>query len=186
MARRYRDVREPGRSGETDDVHADLTGQLLVATPVLDDPNFTRTVVYVVEHNDDGALGLVVNRASHTPVHVVLPGLAAPMAQPDNVFWGGPVSPDTAICLGRGPDGVGLIDIDDPPDDVEVRVFAGYAGWSEKQLEFEMGLGAWWVVDADGDDAMTDEPETLWRRVLRRQGGRLAKWASLPDDVRLN
>jgi putative transcriptional regulator len=177
-------------------------GMLLVATPPLVDPNFDRTVVLVLEHSDQGAVGLVLNRPSDTRVADALPGWELLSAEPGTLFVGGPVAEDAAIALGsaRGAEAgggwaplvgpVGTIDLHQSPDDVyrdieAVRIFAGYAGWGPGQLENELAAHAWVVVPAEADDAMGD-PDDLWSRVLRRQGGRLAWLANAPLDPSLN
>ena len=179
------------------------SGQLLVATPVLTDPNFARTVVQLVQHSDDdGALGVVLNQPSETPLAEVLPGWALLAPDPVVVFVGGPVQESAAICLGRlatgesdesyvpvpGAPWLGTLDLDaDAAEPVqEVRVFAGYAGWSPGQLEAEVEEGAWWVLDALPSDCFTPEPHRLWASVLRRQGMPLALAASYPPDPALN
>ncbi len=184
-------------------------GQLVVATPVLADPNFARTVVLLLQADDeDGALGLVLNRPSGTDVGEVLPDWAPLAAGPGVVFTGGPVQPQSAVCLGHrrlgGPlaaayaevegvpgGSIGTVDLDATPGDLApvvdgVRLFAGYAGWSAGQLEAEVGQGDWWVIDALPTDAFDGEPEHLWGRVLRRQGPPLAFAASYPQDPTLN
>jgi len=181
-----------------------LTGRLLVATPTLEDPNFRRTVVLVLDHSDDGALGIVVNRPLDVDVAAVLPAWQPYTTNPGRLFQGGPVQLDSALGLvavpgdGREPDGVrriigslGLVDLDTPPDalagDVAgLRIFAGYAGWSSGQLEDEIGEGAWYVVDSEPRDPFTDAPEGLWRAVLRRQRGDLALVSTYPDDPTMN
>ena len=168
-----------------------LKGQLLVATPGLLDPNFFRTVILILEHGEEGAVGVVLNRPSDYDVVSTLPDWEKRAAAPPVVFVGGPVSEGTAICLGRvgGEDGISVVDASRDPDDLaarEVRFFSGYAGWSRGQLEDEIDEGAWIVVEADPDDALDDEPELLWSRVLERQGGRLALLARYPDDPSAN
>jgi putative transcriptional regulator len=180
-----------------------LKGRLLVATPILGDPNFDRTVILMIEHTDDGALGLVLNRPSGLEVGEPLPEWRPYTGDPDVVFIGGPVSRSSVIALARvagdapatsweqvlGP--VGVVDLSHDPDAMAgtlaaVRVFAGYAGWGPGQLEMEIAEGAWFVVTADPGDVFTDSPEQLWRRVLARQPGELAKVALVPEDPRLN
>lgn len=179
-----------------------LAGQLLVATPALLDPNFHRTVVLVLEHNDEGALGVVLNRPSELPLGEVLPPWEVRAADPARVFWGGPVSPDAVIALARGGphpttgwrplfDGLGALDVELDPDEVDeavgaVRVFSGYAGWAPNQLEGEIEEGAWLVLGAAEGDAIAADPEDLWRAVLRRQKGRLKWLANFPPDLRAN
>ncbi|MGH9155798.1 MAG: YqgE/AlgH family protein [Acidimicrobiales bacterium] len=179
------------------------SGRLLVATPSLGDPNFDRTVVLLLEHGPEGALGVVLNRPSRTEVTEPFPGWLAHVSDPPVVFTGGPVAPSAAIGLARTgradeTDGwapligrLGSVDLSRDPGDLAVpveivRVFAGYAGWGAGQLEAEIGVGAWFVVEATSDDAFSPTPEGLWRSVLRRQRGRLALFADAPTDPTLN
>lgn len=182
-----------------------LAGKLLVASPVLDDPNFTRTVVLLLEHTEDGALGLVLNRPSGTSVGDALPQWVEQAADPAYVFLGGPVEPQAAICLAEAliegsPEGwralnaatpmLGVLDLGVDPAMVggglRLRVFAGYAGWTAAQLETEVSMGGWYVVDAEPTDVLSAAPTDLWRDVLRRQGGNLALVSTFPTDPRLN
>lgn len=178
-----------------------LRGSLLVATPLLLDPNFVRTVLLLLEHGDDGAVGLVLNRPSETDVGEVLPAWDGLACDPAVVFVGGPVSPDGAICLGRLPadsagsdwsffDGqVSTIDLSLGPagaPGAAVRVFAGYAGWGREQLGVEIATGSWYVVDARVEDVFSAEPDDLWHDVLKRQHGDLAMVANFPPDPSLN
>jgi putative transcriptional regulator len=182
-------------------VFVSLRGRLLVATPVLGDPNFDRTVVLVLEHTTEGAVGVVLNRPSGTDLADAgadWDGWDDFAAEPPVVFVGGPVSRTAIICLARLGDGgaegfqpllgdVGLADMARAPRGIDaVRLFAGYAGWGAGQLESEIDQGAWFVVDAVPDDALTEEPEDLWSEVLRRQGGRLAMFALCPPDPSVN
>lgn len=181
-----------------------LTGRLLVATPELRDPNFERTVVLVVAHEEAGALGVVLNRATEVPVAEVLANWSGLAGEPPVVFEGGPVTPEAAICLAQARPGVtgltgfsqvagmiGTIDLSSDPETVSadlvtVRVFAGYAGWSPGQLENEISTGSWFVFDALPVDAFATRPDDLWTMVLRRQGGLLAAVAYYPADPVLN
>lgn len=181
-----------------------LTGKLLVATPALEHPTFRRTVILLLDHSEDGALGVVVNRPSHVDVEAVLPGWQPYATVPGRLYSGGPVSQDSALGLASvpGDDGdppgirriigsLGVVDLDAEPRDLVdslggLRIFAGYAGWSAGQLEGEIVDGSWFVVDSAPRDAFTDDPEGLWPLVLRRQGGDLALVATYPDDPILN
>ncbi len=184
-------------------MNPELRGRLLVASPTLGDPNFEGSVVLVLEHGDDGAVGVVLNRPTDTDLADPLPGWHRLAATPPVVFAGGPVAPDAAICLGRSwPDerveafepfdgSLGTVDLSHDPDEVatalrDVRVFAGYAGWAGGQLEAEIDAGAWFVVDAHPDDVLSPEPDELWRSVLRRQRGRLAMFANYPPNPSMN
>jgi putative transcriptional regulator len=178
-------------------------GRLLVATPAIGTGIFDRSVVLVIEHDDtEGAFGVVINRPSDTEVAGALPEWARLAASPPVVFVGGPVNPEAAICLARvaGDDAdgwmplvgtLGALDLSRDPDLVapsvdELRLFAGYAGWTSGQLEEEIEAGAWFVVDATEDDALSSDPDSLWPRVLRRQRGRLALYADFPPDPTSN
>lgn len=177
-------------------------GRMLVAAPMLADPNFERTVILMLEHSDEGALGVVLNRPSQLPVADILASWADVVDPPSLVFQGGPVSTDSALGLVRTdgtetigvrrlPHDVGLVDLDTPAELVtgavtSMRVFAGYAGWSPGQLDGEIDEGAWFVVDPLPDDAFTTEPGGLWGRVLRRQPPPLSLVASFPADPSLN
>ncbi len=170
----------------------DLSGQLLVATPNLIDPNFYRTVVLIVSHDQDGALGLVLNRPTTVSVADHLPEWAE-LAVSAVVHFGGPVEPDMAIGLGRQshvtdlePSGVSMVDLAAPSSEVtDVKVFSGYAGWTAGQLEDEIDDGAWFLVPATSSDAFSDDPD-LWRLVLRRQSGPLSVVSTYAEDPSLN
>lgn len=182
------------------DSHA---GRLLVAAPALDDPNFERTVIFVLDHDEEGALGLVLNRASEVLVRDMVDRWTDLVADPPVIFGGGPVQPDAIVALGRstvrvGPDGGALLDdqvrlVDlgaDPALEAaeldRVRVFAGYAGWGPDQLEDEIVQGAWFPLDAQPEDVFTDDPDGLWHRVLGRQQDALRLLATFPDDPTMN
>lgn len=170
-----------------------LRGRLLVATPSLTDGNFAHAVVLVLEHHDEGAVGVVVNRPSEAALADTLPEWAPRASGPEVIFVGGPVQRDAMIALGRSADtdageqlvlpGVAVVDLAEDPgrrSDIEaVRVFAGYSGWGAGQLETEIEAGGWFVVDALPDDVFAAHPEDLWRRVMRRQGG---VYTTIPRD----
>lgn len=184
-----------------------FTGRLLVASPQLADPNFIRTVVLILQHHDEGALGIVLNRPSEATVAEALPPWGGYVGRPAVLFGGGPVAVEGALCLARlqgleeppgwqglglpGLPGVGLIDLDREPAEVagrveRLRIFAGYAGWGGGQLEGEIKHGGWYVFPARPRDPFTSRPATLWGEVLRRQGGQLAMLSTLPLNPRLN
>ncbi len=181
-------------------------GRLLVATPLLTDPHFSRTVIYLLEHDGGGTVGVVLNRPSHTPVGQVLPDWHDAVSGPAVVFGGGPVQPDGALCLGEVHgdalerdgaaykevvDGVSTVDLDGDvaviaPNARRLRVFAGHAGWAPDQLDGELAEGAWWVVPGSPADLFTDQPRTMWREVLGRQPGPLRLLSTYPADPSLN
>ncbi|MGW0535726.1 YqgE/AlgH family protein [Streptomyces sp. NPDC003032] len=193
-----------------------LTGRLLVATPALADPNFDRAVVLLLDHDEEGSLGVVLNRPTPVDVADILEGWGALTGAPGVVFQGGPVSLDSALgvavipgeegaSLGTRPrpgradpvgfrrvhGAIGLVDLEAPPELLSpalgsLRIFAGYSGWGPGQLETELADGAWYVVESEPGDVSSPDPERLWRAVLRRQRSELAMVATYPDDPSLN
>lgn len=180
-----------------------LAGRLLVAAPDLSGSTFERAVILILSHDDDGALGVMVNKPTEVPVRDVLPNWTSVVSDPDVVFQGGPVSLDSALGLvaiqssdeplgiRRVREGVGVLDLDTPAEIIEpavagMRVFAGYAGWSPNQVEGEIDEGSWFVVDYEADDAFRSESTDLWSEVLRRQPAPLSLLATFPADPTLN
>src|ERR671932_42128 len=165
-------------------------GQLLLASPVLQDPNFARTVVLIAEHTEAGAMGLVLNRPSTSTVGEAVPDLAWLTGEDDPVFVGGPVAETAVIVLAEfdRPELAGALVEDDlgfigsGVDDQEsldgavrrARVFAGHAGWGPGQLEDELAEDAWIVEPPRRDEVFTEDPDDLWAAVLRRKGSRFA------------
>jgi putative transcriptional regulator len=170
------------------DVTMSHAGRLLVATPLIMDPNFIHTVVYLYAHDpDEGAAGVVLNRPSEEPTVEHLPDWRRILAVPPIVFWGGPVASESGIVLLVEGGEVKLADDLLPPEgDVKARLYVGQAGWGPGQLEAEIAEGAWLVTDAQPGDVMGPFPDRVWGDVLRRQGGRPAMWATHPIDPRVN
>jgi putative transcriptional regulator len=175
-------------------------GQLLIAGPGLLDSNFWRTVVLVVEHSPEGALGLVLNRPSETIVAEAVAELDALLDRDDALYVGGPVAPSALIVLAQFQDAgdAALIAFDDigvvanggeqelVPDVRQGRGFVGHAGWGPGQLDAELERGDWILEPATRDDAFTAAPETLWESVLTRKGGSYALVARMPTDPSVN
>jgi putative transcriptional regulator len=175
-------------------------GQLLIASPSLNDPNFRRTVVLVTEHGTEGAAGLVLNRRSEAPVSELVPQLEPLVEDDEPVYVGGPVQPNAVLVLGEFVDpgdaavplfgALGFPALDEP-DSIVIettrrRVFAGYAGWGAGQLEDEIEREDWILEPAQPDDAFTDAPEGLWADVLRRKGGVYELVSRMPEDPSVN
>jgi putative transcriptional regulator len=170
-----------------------LGGQLLIAAPSMGD-YFHRTVILVVEHSDQGAFGLVLNRPSETSVGEAAPELGELIGGEHLLHVGGPVQPNAVTAIGEHADpgdatklivgAVGMVDLDEPPDLSRVRVFAGYAGWGPEQLDGELEEEAWILEDAHPDDPFGEDD--LWAQVLRRKGGEYALLARMPPDPSVN
>ena len=171
-----------------------LQGKLLIAAPSLFD-YFRRTVILVLEHSEDGAMGVVLNRRSETSVADAVPALASLPDADELVFVGGPVAPGSVVALG---------DFEDPGEAgtrwwarsapstrdrptlslQRLRVYAGYSGWSPGQLDSELDEGAWIVEEADPEDPFTDGD--IWSEALRRKGGEYSLLATMPGDPSMN
>jgi len=175
-------------------------GQLLIAGPGLVDPNFWRTVVLIVEHSDDGALGLVLNRPSETTVGEAVAELEQLLDSDDPLYVGGPVQPSALIVLAEfdQPGEAALIAFEDigvlangAQDDPSLtvrrgRAFVGHAGWGPGQLDDEVERGDWILEPARREDAFTGQPLDLWSEVLTRKGGSYALVARMPPDPSVN
>jgi putative transcriptional regulator len=181
-------------------VEDSLRGKLLVASPALVDPNFARTVVLITEHNDEGAMGIVLNRASDTGLREVSEELAE-IAGDGPVFVGGPVQPDAVVLLAEFSDpsaaawiiaaDVGLasagVDLDDlGPVVRRGRAYAGYSGWDSGQLEAELEIESWIVEPPLPAELFPHDPLALWHDVLARKGGQYSLVARMPADPSMN
>lgn len=175
-----------------------LRGRLIVATPALGDPNFSHTAVLLLDHSEQGALGIVLNRPSDVEVADTVPQWESLTAQPRLMFVGGPVQPEAVVALCPAVEdseavslvaaGIGIVDLRADPlsliGDVHgIRLFAGYAGWGIGQLESEIAEGGWFVVDADPRDVFSADVDQLWVEVLARQGG---VFKTISEDPSLN
>jgi putative transcriptional regulator len=173
----------------------------LIAGPSLLDPNFWRTVVLVVEHAEEGALGLVLNRPSETSLGEAVPQLGELLDSDQPLFVGGPVQPSAVMVLAEFEDpgdaallafdDVGVLGTGSSPEELNVgvrsgRAFVGHAGWGPGQLDDEIERGDWILEAASSQDAFTSEPQQLWSDVLIRKGGSYALIARMPPDPSMN
>jgi putative transcriptional regulator len=181
-------------------VSTELTGHLLISNASLFDPNFRRTVVLIGHHDEDGAVGVVLNRPLGVTVDEAVPPLADLVDAGDEVFEGGPVQPQAAVVVAEFLDpalatvvafgSVGFlpdeVDDDDRSSIVRARIFAGYSGWAAGQLEGELAEDAWLLTPATEADVFTPDPEHLWDAVVVRLGPAYAMLRSMPTDPMLN
>jgi putative transcriptional regulator len=169
-------------------------GQLLIAAPSLFD-YFRRTVILVLEHTPEGAMGVVLNRSSETRVSDAVPALADLPGSDELVRIGGPVAPQSVVAVGdfESPEEagtqvvgtLGTLDPDAANDSLRrLRVYAGYAGWSAGQLDGELDEDAWIVTEAEVDDPFREGD--LWAEALERKGGKYRLLATMPADPSQN
>jgi putative transcriptional regulator len=176
-----------------------LKGSLLISSPALHDPNFRRTVVLIAHHDSDGAMGLVLTRPSDVPATEAVPSLEGFPGAEGPVYVGGPVQPEAFMVLAdfADPDeaavpiidGVGFMSAEAEPDELSIRrlrLFAGYAGWGAGQLEAELAEPSWIVIPAIADDPFADDPDELWRDVLKRGDGKYSLMERMPYDPGVN
>jgi putative transcriptional regulator len=177
-----------------------LGGHLLIAGASLFDPNFRRAVVLVGHHDEDGAVGVVLNRSLEVPVREAVPPLADLVEADEPVYLGGPVQPDGVVVVADfvDPSSAEVVAFDsigflppEPDGDLgatirRARVFAGYAGWSAGQLEAEVEERSWIVERARAEDVFHPDPSRLWDDLLRRKGLAYDLLRLMPDDPSLN
>jgi putative transcriptional regulator len=177
-----------------------LTGRLLISNANLFDPNFRRTVLLVGHHDDDGAVGVVLNQPLGVTVREAVPPLGALVEPEEQLFDGGPVEPASVVVLADFLDpsraevlAMGSIGFLPPEagDDIaeaikRARVYAGYAGWGPGQLEDEIAEDSWVVAPALPGDVFHDEPSRLWDEVLRRLGRDYDMLRMMPRDPSMN
>jgi putative transcriptional regulator len=177
-----------------------LRGQLLIAGPSLWDPNFRRTVLLIGQHDEDGAVGVILNRVADVTVAEAVPLLGSLVPDDEPLFIGGPVQPlavvvvadleDPSIASILAFDTIGFL----PPETGEgveqairrARVFAGYAGWGDGQLEQEMAEESWIVEPALSRDVFAPDPSRLWEDVLKRKGPAFDLLRLMPADPSAN
>ena len=180
-------------------------GDLLLASRHIDEGCFCESVVYLIDVAPDGVLGVIVNQpCSAGTLRSQLPDWEPLATPPQDLFFGGPMSPSGAICLARvqrsseeppgwrrGQGLIGLLHLDTPTELVvgaftDIRIFAGYAEWGPGQLEAELIRGDWIRAIAHPEDVFSSEPHGLWRAVLHRQNGTAAMLATATDNPALN
>ena len=184
---------DPGPPGSLEKL---AKGKFLVASRRLNDPNFSQTVVLLIDYGPDGAMGLVVNRPSTVKLSAVFPDVKELKKRKDTVYIGGPVAVNQMLMLVRSSqapeastpviDGVYISSswkvlehlIKKATADQHFRLFAGYAGWAPNQLDFERSRGDWHILKADADSVFAQDPKALWQEMIRRA---TIKWVRLQE-----
>ena len=176
-------------------------GDILVASPSITDPSWRRALILLLDQDDSGAVGVMINRKAE------LDGDILPLwvSEANEIMIGGPVSPEglIGICPSNSelaasaltPD-FGLMDLDQVESTIESlgalqvsypwRLYVGYAGWGEGQLATEIERGDWFVVAGQQADVLMVEPDQAWSSVLHRQKPNVQAWATLPDKPEMN
>lgn len=191
------------RGGAAPRVPEVIGGRLLISTPVIGDENFDHTVVLMLGHTPEGALGVTLNRPLDVTIRDTLPEWDSLVSQPAQMFSGGPVEATMLVGVAgtdvggehfaEVPGALGCWTLDLDQDAAlaathvtALRIFSGYAGWGAGQLEAEIRAGAWFVVEPLFTDIFTSNPDNLWETVLRRQHNSARWFTHYPDDPSLN
>ncbi|WP_338766830.1 YqgE/AlgH family protein [Bernardetia sp. ABR2-2B] len=175
-------------------------GNFLLAEPLLDDPNFDRTVILVCQHSEEGSFGLVVNRQTEISVSE-----ATDLLEIENkLFVGGPVEQNTMhflhtmtelkesliisedIFWGGDFDNLQELALKGKITKQNCRFFVGYSGWSELQLDAELENNTWIISKVNPKIMFQHEPEQLWNAILQEMGGKYKIYSNYPTDPRLN
>jgi putative transcriptional regulator len=177
-------------------------GKILISEPFLNDPNFKRTIILLAEHSAEGSVGFVLNKPTEVKISQMIKDF------PDFnslVYYGGPVQLNTLQFIYRGENIIeGSIEImpglywggsfeilqtlieSDSVSPEDFRFFLGYSGWDEDQIDAEIELNSWIVTESRIDDIFSDEPDKLWREVLKKMGKKFAILASFPENPSVN
>ncbi|MCP4959421.1 MAG: hypothetical protein GY925_09165 [Actinomycetia bacterium] len=162
-------------------------GRLLIATPLIDEPVFYRTVVLLLDHGQHGSAGVVLNRPGDELVASLIPGLEPLVGPEATISIGGPVEARGVLGVTLGDAGELMpADLDEVIDGVPLKIYRGYAGWEPGQLEAEVADEVWWVVPADAADVFGPVPLQRWYEVVARQNDRRRWYKHLPDDFSVN
>jgi len=181
------------RQADSDDL---ARGKFLIAPRESQDPNFAGTVVLLIHYDDDGAVGLVINRPTKLPLSRLFDEIKAARKIDDVAFFGGPVELRDVIALCRSqkkPEAsipmfgdVYLLStkaglekmLSSKPTPKTLRVYVGYTGWAPGQLEHEIELGAWRVLPGEEDSIFDLDPAGVWPRLIDRTEMRVARLAA--------
>jgi len=183
-------------------LQAPAPGLFLVSSRNLTDPHFSRTVIYLVAHSDDGSLGLVVNRPSHIRLADAVSDVEHEAGDAHAIYYGGPVKYSMLTMLMRSEQENSLVQL--VADDVyfshdrrvldrllaerkpadALRFYMGHAGWVPGQLQQEIERGNWYVVDADPATIFSTRPESLWTRLIEKldPGGLYVELEGVPSS----
>lgn len=161
-------------------------GKVLVASRELGDPNFAETVILLVHYDANGVIGLILNRRTNIPISRVLAQIKAAKGRSDPVYLGGPVETPTVFALLQSTHKLDEAEhvlgglywisaktamekaIASRPDPGHLHVYLGYAGWTTDQLRNEVGLGGWFIFQADQQTIFNPNPGSLWRQMIKK------------------
>ncbi len=176
-------------------------GKILISTPDVSGDIFSRSVVLIIDHNENGAFGLILNKKNQNISSKLLNILGFPV----ELYEGGPVENDKIYFILKGkkitPEFIEINqefylteDIDSVVSAIinqeisisDIKVFSGYSGWGSMQLEGELQRKMWTIVDVYNLDYTLPNDQGLWKNIMQNLGGEFLLWANAPEDVSLN
>jgi len=178
------------------------SGQVLIAEPLLNDPNFTRSVILLCEHSNEGSVGFVLNQVTELTLNDLAKDIYASHI---GIYQGGPVQADTLHMLHRVPGNItGGMEVakgiywggsydelkemvwNDDCGPSDIRLFMGYSGWGPGQLEKEIKEGTWLITDATDQLLFDTDPQDIWKKAIELLGRKYAFLANMPTDPQMN
>ena len=176
-------------------------GKILISTPDISGDIFSRSVVLIIEHNENGAFGLILNKKNKNISSRLLNIFGFPV----DLYEGGPVENDKVYFILKGQkiteeyseindefyitddiDSVVSSIIEGSTNIENIKVFSGYSGWSPLQLEGEIQRKMWTIVDVYNLDYTLPNDQNLWKKIMQNLGGEFLLWANSPEDVSMN
>jgi len=176
-------------------------GKILISTPDISGDIFSRSVVLIIDHNENGAFGLILNKLNKK----VSKKISLITGFSTDIYEGGPVENDKAFIIAKGiPVTEYFLSINNEfylTEDIQtitnsvyegnigigdIKVFSGYSGWSALQLESEISRKMWTVVDVYNLDYTLPNDQNLWKKIMQNLGGEFLLWANAPEDVSMN
>lgn len=176
-------------------------GKILISTPDISGDVFSRSVILVIEHNESGAFGLILNKKNELNSEHLLHMFGYPV----DIYDGGPVETDKTFFIISGPKVSEIfIEINENyylTEDIkaviegvlnktisqdQIKIFNGYSGWAPSQLETEIAAKMWTIVDVYNLDYTSSSNQNLWKNIMQNLGGEFLIWANAPDDVTMN
>lgn len=187
--------------GLTYQMNYSYKGKILISTPDISGDIFSRSVVLIVDHNEEGAFGLILNKKNTNMSARLLTIFGFPV----DVYEGGPVENDKIFFINKGKKITeNFSEINDEyylTEDIEsvvtgiiseqisveeIKVFSGYSGWAAQQLESEIRKKIWTVVDVYNLDYTLPNDHHLWKNIMQNLGGEFLLWANAPEDISMN
>lgn len=176
-------------------------GKILISTPDISGDVFSRSVVLIIDHNDNGAFGLILNKKNSQMSKRLLQIFGFKV----DVYEGGPVENDKIFFINKGAkvsehfseindefhltediENVISAIIDEKIAVTDIKVFSGYSGWGSMQLDDEVRRKMWTVVDVYNLDYTLPNDQTLWKNIMQNLGGEFLLWANAPENVSMN